>query len=663
LGFKRDSNSNVGANQREKSSENTAKTQLQLNNISGHKISSLANLDVQQNNLHGCNQHDLVLRNQSGAQVNLDEAAMAALQAAAAAAAAAGGPTAGMLPAGLGATVANAKTIGISGDKFGHHHHMVDEHGNLVMQFNNGATVTNNNNSTSQQTSASQQTGANKNVSINNNNNINVNSNNILNNFNTNNNNNNAQQSATGSSVGLDSNASSPYPVFVALYDYETRTEEDLGFKKGEHLEILDNKQGDWWFARSKKTRLRGYIPSNYVAKLKSIEAEAWFFGKIKRVDAERKLLSSDNEHGSYLIRYSESRRDEFSLSVRDGDTVKHYRIRKLDEGGYFITRRTPFRSLKDLVKHYSQQADGLCVELCKPCLQIEEPTPRGLSYNTNDVWEIDKRSLTFIRELGHGQFGQVYEGLWNKTTPVAIKTLRKGSMNPEDFLAEAHIMKDLNHHKLVQLYAVCTKEEPIYIVTELMKNGCLLDYLQKANRQALDLPKLIYIAAQIAEGMAHLEEKNYVHRDLAARNILVGEKNIVKIADFGLARVIQETEYEARVGARFPIKWTAPEAATYSKFSTKSDVWSFGIVLYEIITYGKVPYPSMSNTEVLSQVERGYRMPAPPGCPPALYEIMYECWHKDPHKRPTFDTLRWKLDDFFETDTNEYRDATQFIR
>lgn len=512
------------------------------------------------------------------------------------------------------ATNAAGKPIGISGDKFGHHHHLVDEHGNLVF----GQAQPNNS----------------------------------------------QNQSAHINSTDSNGNDSgSGYPVFIALYDYETRTEEDLRFKKGEHLEILDNKQGDWWFARSKKTRMKGYIPSNYVAKLKSIEAEPWFFGKIKRVEAERKLLSAENEHGAFLIRDSESRRDDYSLSVRDGDTVKHYRVRKLDEGGYFIARRTAFRNLKDLVKHYSQNADGLCVELRKPCVQIEEPTPRGLSYNTHDDWEIDKRSLTFIRELGHGQFGQVYEGLWNGTTPVAIKTLKKGSMDPEDFLAEAHIMKNLSHVKLVQLYAVCTKEEPIYIVTELMKNGCLLDYLQKANKQVLDLPKLIYMAAQIADGMAYLEAHSYVHRDLAARNILVGEKNIVKIADFGLARLIKETEYEARVGARFPIKWTAPEAASYSKFSTKSDVWSFGIVLYEIITYGKVPYPSMSNADVLTQVEHGYRMPAPPGCPPALYEIMYQCWHKDPQKRPTFDTLKWKLDEFFETDTNEYRDATQFIR
>ncbi|KAF8784962.1 Tyrosine-protein kinase Src42A like protein [Argiope bruennichi] len=234
--------------------------------------------------------------------------------------------------------------------------------------------------------------------------------------------------------------------VFVALYDYDARTDEDLSFKKGEHLEILNDTQGDWWFARSKATKKEGYIPSNYVAKLKSIEAEPWYFGKIKRIEAEKKLLLAENDHGAFLIRDSESRRNDFSLSVKDGDTVKHYRIRQLDEGGFFIARRTTFRTLQELVEHYSKDADGLCVNLKKPCVQVEKPTTGGLSHNTRDQWEIDRSSLKFVRKLGQGQFGEVWEGLWNNTTPVAIKTLKTGTMDPKDFLAEAQIMKKLRH-------------------------------------------------------------------------------------------------------------------------------------------------------------------------------------------------------------------------
>ncbi|XP_076440816.1 tyrosine-protein kinase Src42A-like isoform X2 [Babylonia areolata] len=462
------------------------------------------------------------------------------------------------------------------------------------------------------------------------------------------------QHQGGGDAAGTDSSLK----IFVALYDYDARTAEDLSFRKGELLEIINDTQGDWWYARSKTTKAEGYIPSNYVASVKSLESESWYFGKIKRVEAEKKLLSPENEHGAFLIRDSESRRNDYSLSVRDGDTVKHYRIRQLDEGGFFIARRVTFRTLSELVDHYRTDADGLCVNLRKPCSQVEKPQTNGLSYNTKDQWEIPKNSLKLIRKIGHGQFGEVWEGLWNNTTPVAIKTLKPGTMDPKDFLAEAQIMKKLRHAKLIQLYAVCTQDEPIYIITELMKNGSLLEYLQGKGR-VLKLPQLIDIGAQIACGMAYLESQNYIHRDLAARNILVGDNNNVKIADFGLARVIKEDEYEARVGARFPIKWTAPEAANYNRFTIKSDVWSFGILLTETVTYGRVPYPGMTNAEVLHQVEHGYRMPCPPGCPKALYDIMLECWRKEEMERPTFETLQWKLEEFFTMDPKDYREAS----
>lgn len=452
--------------------------------------------------------------------------------------------------------------------------------------------------------------------------------------------------------------------IFIALFDYEARTPDDLRFQKGEQLEIIDDTQGDWWLAESRLTGQRGYIPSNYVARLRSIEAEPWFFGKLRRADAEKKLSQSENMHGSFIIRDSESRDNDFSLSVRDNDSVKHYRIRQLDTGGYYIARKTTFATLQDLVEHYSKDADGLCVNLRAPCVKLDKPETNDLSYQTKDKWEIDRSSLTFGDKLGSGQFGEVCEGLWNGVTPVAIKKLKEGSMDPKDFLAEAQIMKDLRHPHLIKLYAVCTQREPILIITELMRNGCLLDYLQTKVGKSLDIRTLVDMAEQIAKGMAHLERMSFVHRDLAARNILVGERNLVKIADFGLARLISGNVYSAQEGAKFPIKWTAPEAATYHKFTIKSDVWSFGILLTELVTYGRVPYPGMSNTEVLQQVEKGMRMSFEslgPHCPKALYDIMMECWHKDPQKRLTFDTLVWKLNSLFDADQSEYKDAGSF--
>jgi fyn-related kinase len=131
-------------------------------------------------------------------------------------------------------------------------------------------------------------------------------------------------------------------------------------------------------------------------------------------------------------------------------------------------------------------------------------------------------------------------------------------------------------------------------------------------------------------------------------------------VADFGLARVIDEDIYEAQTGAKFPIKWTAPEAALYNRFSIKSDVWSFGVMLTELVTYGRIPYPGMSNAEVLQQLERGYRMPCPPNTPESLYQIMLDCWKRNPADRPTFEALQWRLEDFFVMDGTQYHHANE---
>ncbi|XP_059837432.1 tyrosine-protein kinase SRK2 [Hypanus sabinus] len=455
--------------------------------------------------------------------------------------------------------------------------------------------------------------------------------------------------------------------IYVALYDYSARTPEDLSFEMGERLEVIDQSLHNWWLARSLKRGddRQGYIPSNYVALDRSIEAEPWFFGGIKRADAEKLLMMTGNGHGSFLVRESESKVGDFSLSVRDGDAVKHYKIRQLDEGGFFIARRSTFQTLAELVNNYMMNQDGLCTRLQVPCRKVDTPVTVGLSYNTEDHWEIPRSSLKLVKKLGAGTFGEVWQGVWNDRTPVAVKTLKTGTMAKEDFLREAQLMKKLRHPKLIQLYAVCTIQEPIYIITELMKNGSLLDYLHKNQGLSLTLSDLLEMSAQVAAGMAFLEAQNYIHRDLAARNVLVGENNICKVADFGLARVFMgddDNVYEAREGAKFPVKWTAPEAIHSNKFSIKSDVWSFGILLYEIITYGKTPYPGMTNYQVIQELGRGYRMPCPVECPLPLYDIMLECWKQNDYERPTFETLQWKLEDFFDTDLSAYTDANVFI-
>ncbi|CAL1532203.1 unnamed protein product [Lymnaea stagnalis] len=448
--------------------------------------------------------------------------------------------------------------------------------------------------------------------------------------------------------------------ILTAMYDYQARTDAEVSFFKGNQMSLMDDSHADWWLVHMPDGR-EGYVPHNFVARCDTLESHEWYFGKITRKDAERLLKLPQSPLGAFLIRESETEEGMVVLCVHDkdpsrGDCVKHYKIRKLDNGGCYITSKTVFSNHADLIKHYQSKDEGLCRRLTSPCPK-PKPVMDDLSVETKDMWEIPRVTLTLQALLGSGQFGEVYRGKWKGTTDVAIKTLKEGSMSVAHFLQEAQIMKMLRHDKLVRLYAVCTLEEPIYIVTELMANGSLLDYLRNDRNRLITLPLLIDMASQVASGMAYLESKNFIHRDLAARNILVGENNIVKVADFGLARILDSEEYNPK-GARFPIKWTAPEAAMRQKFTVKSDIWSYGILLYELMTKGRIPYPGMDNRTVLEQVERGYRMDKPTDTPEGVYSKMRECWHERPEQRPTFEHLFVYFDDYFISVEPNYREA-----
>ena len=244
---------------------------------------------------------------------------------------------------------------------------------------------------------------------------------------------------------------------------------------------------------------------------------------------------------------------------------------------------------------------------------------------------------------------------------PVAVKTLKPGLVDRSEFLAEADVIRKLKHPNLIQLYAVCSKEEPVYMITELMKHRSLLDFIRHnppGKGRSLTHVDLIDMAAQVASGMTYLEEKDYVHRDLAAKNVLVGEYLICKVADFRFTNLITEEYYEKNFLPQFSIKWTAPEAALYNRYSMKSDVWSFGIILYELITYGRTPYAGLVTRDILEAVFEGtYRMACPPNCPPKLYDIMLDCWSQVPDNRPSFSSLQLQLEEFFVTDDSSSRE------
>ncbi|KAK9876796.1 hypothetical protein WA026_015034 [Henosepilachna vigintioctopunctata] len=452
--------------------------------------------------------------------------------------------------------------------------------------------------------------------------------------------------------------------IVVALYNYEARDTSDLSFKKGDRMEIIDDSEKDWFNVIHLSTRNTGYIPSNFVAAEMSVESEDWFFENISRKEAEKHLLAEDNPRGTFLVRPSEHNPNGYSLSVKDweesrGYHIKHYKIKPLDNGGYYISTNKTFDTLSELVNSYTRNAFGLCHVLAKPCPK-PEPTMWDLGPTYRDKWEIPRSEIQLVRRLGRGNFGEVYYGKWKNNTEVAVKTLREGTMSTQAFLEEAAIMKKFRHKRLVQLYGVCSEEEPIFIVQEYMSKGSLLDFLRKDEERQLGFEDLIYIAFQIASGMEYLESKQLIHRDLAARNVLIGENNIAKICDFGLARVIEDNEYCPKQGSRFPVKWTAPEAIVYGKFSIKSDVWSYGILLMELFTHGQVPYPGMHGREVIELVETGYRMqkPASHMLPDEIYQIMLNCWDARPENRPTFEFLTHYFEGFNVTSEVPYREV-----
>ncbi|XP_064371700.1 tyrosine-protein kinase ABL2 isoform X5 [Dromaius novaehollandiae] len=422
--------------------------------------------------------------------------------------------------------------------------------------------------------------------------------------------------------------------LFVALYDFVASGDNTLSITKGEKLRVLGyNQNGEWSEVRSKNGQ--GWVPSNYITPVNSLEKHSWYHGPVSRSAAEYLLSSLIN--GSFLVRESESSPGQLSISLRYEGRVYHYRINTTSDGKVYVTAESRFSTLAELVHHHSTVADGLVTTLHYPAPKCNKPTVYGVS-PIHDKWEMERTDITMKHKLGGGQYGEVYVGVWKKyNLTVAVKTLKEDTMEVEEFLKEAAVMKEIKHPNLVQLLGVCTLEPPFYIVTEYMPYGNLLDYLRECNREEVSAVVLLYMATQISSAMEYLEKKNFIHRDLAARNCLVGENHVVKVADFGLSRLMTGDTYTAHAGAKFPIKWTAPESLAYNTFSIKSDVWAFGVLLWEIATYGMSPYPGIDLSQVYDLLEKGYRMEQPEGCPPKVYELMRACWKWNPPDRPSF--------------------------
>nr|XP_033502789.1 tyrosine-protein kinase SYK isoform X2 [Epinephelus lanceolatus] len=436
-------------------------------------------------------------------------------------------------------------------------------------------------------------------------------------------------------------------------------------------------------------------------------EKMPWFHGSITREDSEPRLQNGSRTNGKFLIRQRDVN-GSYALCLLHEGQVMHYRIDKDRTGKLSIPDGKKFDTLWQLVEHYSYKPDGLLRVLTEPCPRpdgeigrpllprdhpgLSSALNRGSRHNTMDnlnpyetrvpgnqaaskeampmdteVYESpyadpdELRSSTVDRsqlyledgELGSGNFGTVMKGIYKMRKiekPVAVKILKNDDNNQsvhEEMLREANVMQQLDNPYIVRMIGIC-EAESLMLVMELAELGPLNKFLQK-NKQT-SIKNITELVHQVSMGMKYLEEHNFVHRDLAARNVLLVTQHYAKISDFGLSKAVAEEQnyYKAKGHGKWPVKWYAPECINYFKFSSKSDVWSFGVLMWEAYSFGQKPYKGMKGNDVMQMIESGNRMDAPVNCPPEMYDLMRTCWIYKADERPGFTVVEPRLREYY---------------
>ena len=304
-------------------------------------------------------------------------------------------------------------------------------------------------------------------------------------------------------------------------------------------------------------------------------------------------------------------------------------------------------------------------------------PQPTGSIAIPESFLLIPKETIKYVSQLGQGNFGIVYKGKTvalgegDEEIEVAVKTLKKDASSEvrSDFIEEAKLMFGFSHPNILKIFGVCMSDFPYLMVFEYMDEGDLTQFLRSRassshrrllypfsyrsrtessysdDPSSLSKTQLLHICKQVAAGMAYLASLNHVHRDLACRNCLVNKSMTVKIGDFGMSRKLYSKDYY-RINGQvvLPVRWMSPEALIYGKFSVEGDVWSFGVVMWEVFSYAIQPYYGISNEEVTEAIRRGRTLKIPEDCPSEVYDLMKECWSMDSQSRPDFDELLHKI-------------------
>ncbi|NWV98019.1 ZAP70 kinase, partial [Machaerirhynchus nigripectus] len=424
-------------------------------------------------------------------------------------------------------------------------------------------------------------------------------------------------------------------------------------------------------------------------------ERMPWYHGHISREEAERRLYSGAQPDGKFLLR-EKKENHAYALSLVYGKTVYHYKVDHDKSGKYSIPEGTKFDTLWQLVEYLKLKPDGLIFYLREACPNpnmpasaapvppthpsvsvslgealnlgslnadgyTPEPVGAGKScllpmdtsvYESpySDPEELKDKKLFLKRdhlmidevELGAGNFGCVKKGVYKmrkKQIDVAIKVLKSNNERTvkDEMMKEAQIMHQLDNPYIVRMIGVC-EAESLMLVMEMASGGPLNRFLA-SKKDEIPMSNIVELMHQVSMGMKYLEEKNFVHRDLAARNVLLVNQHYAKISDFGLSKALgaDDSYYKARTAGKWPLKWYAPECINFHKFSSKSDVWSYGVTMWEAFSYGQKPYKKMKGPEVISFIEQGKRMDCPQECPAEMYALMQQCWTYRWEERPGF--------------------------
>ncbi|XP_060574818.1 tyrosine-protein kinase STK-like [Ruditapes philippinarum] len=458
--------------------------------------------------------------------------------------------------------------------------------------------------------------------------------------------------------------------IVTAIYDFQKFSDDEISFKKLDKLKIRDDiftsDNSDWCYAEHLSTGEKGFVPIAYIshASQKLISQDWWY--DISSHASMVLMNNPDTPVGTFLIRPS-GRGRTFVLTMRvpricsNQRVVGQYRILSQNDR-LFISPKRKFSDIFSLVEHYKHFADGL------PCkLTYSIPKQNPIVYPRRV--EIDRNAIELVNTFPVGNFGELVIGKLFNTLDVTIVTKCKSELGP--FLGRAKLLfKFRKCEHFVRLIAVVLEPEPFMIVLGETIKDTLQSNLRKITGKELSLMKLTRMASEIAYGMAFLEEKGIVHGNLKAENVLICEHDKLKILHPNLIILMKSSENEKHRQDEIEWQWTAPEVtADENALSTKSDVWSFGVLMYEMITFGEIPYSGFDKEHVERSLSKGLRLPIPKSstmqCPVELYNTILQCWHKNRDCRLTFEFLGDFLYDFqtaIESESHLKDDGSKYM-